>query len=144
MIKELSTGILDKAARCFKDVRKSLVEGAAFLHKISNERLYEGTYSSFGEFCEEGCQISQSFAAKLIKVHEHYILKGNVPRSQIGNIDNEKLYLAIALKGTPEEQALRAQTWSRSEIKAEIASKGGAECIHEHTVTICSKCHARV
>lgn len=139
-----ATNILKEAANCFKASRVSAIIGAGYLHRISAERLYEGQYASFGEFCEEACQISPSFAAKLIQIHEHYAIQGKITPSRLRGIDAEKLYLATRLPMKPEEQLMRADTWSRSEIKAELASKGGADCTHEKTITLCVTCHARV
>lgn len=139
-----STTILRDCASAFKEVRQNLIEGAALLYKIREEKLYEGKYSSFGAYCEEECQISQSFAAKVCHVYGHYVLEGGLQPKQIGQVDAEKLYLALRLPGDAEAQFTRASTWSRSDIKAELASKGVEECIHPSYVEICTVCHARI
>lgn len=139
-----STTILKETAELFAKARINLYYAAKRLYEIKEKDLWKGAYSSFGEYVESECQISQSFAAKLIRVHGHYVLEGGVKADQIREVDTEKLYLALRLPGTPEAQLTRASTWTRSEIKAEIASQGGEECSHETTVTICAHCHARI
>lgn len=136
--------VLERAAKCFTSARQSVMDGTPLLHEIREKRLYDGRYASFGEYVEQECQISQSFAAKLCKVYEHYVIQGGVARAQLKEVDSEKLYLAISLPGTPDFQAVRAQTWSRAEIKAELASNGGEECLHTEQVTICAHCHKRI
>lgn len=139
-----ATTILRDCASAFKEVRQNLIEGAALLYKIREEKLYEGKYSSFGAYCEEECQISQSFAAKLCQVYQHYVIAGKISPSVLRGVDTERLYLALRLPGEAEAQFTHAQTWSRSEIKAELASGGGAECTHPSTIEICVRCHARI
>lgn len=136
--------ILQETADQFKAVRGTLMIAAANLHRISANKLYVGQYASFGAYCEEACQISQSFAAKLVQVHEHYAIQGKITPSRLRGIDAEKLYLAKRLPMTPEEQLERAAFWSRSELKAELASKGGEECTHPSSIEICSTCHKRI
>lgn len=140
-----TTEILTNAKQCFDTARLKLMQGAEYLYLISKGNLYEGAYSSFGEFVEQGCQISQGMASKLIKVYEYYVVNGGLERTKLNEIDSEKLYLALNLPGTPEEKMVRAETWTRQEIKAELASKDGVDCTHDCPhVTICSSCNARV
>lgn len=117
------------------------------LWRIQESKAWESRFSSWNEFVEssDGLGKSASWASKQITVHKHYVIDGKVSHAKLENIDNERLYLAIKLPMSPEEQVVRAETWGRSEIKAELASKGGADCSHdcEH-VTICTRCHSRV
>lgn len=137
--------ILINAKECFDTARLKLMQGAEYLYLISKGNLYEGAYSSFGEFVEQGCQISQGMSSKLIKVYEYYVVNGGLSHAKLTEIDSEKLYLALNLPGTPEEKMVRAETWTRSEIRQELASKDGVDCTHDCPhVTICSSCNARV
>lgn len=139
-----TTTKLDQAAMCFVAVRQNLLQGAALLTEISEQNLWSGSHSSFGAYVESECQISQSFAAKLVKVYKYYVVEKQVPERQIEAIDAEKLYMAIALPGAVDQQIIRAQTWTRAEIRAELASDENGDCIHEKTVNICVRCHARI
>ena len=121
-MKEL-TGILERGAMFFTQARKNLLAGAAILHKISEEKLWEGTYSSFSEYLQEACQISDSLASKLIRVYTYFVLEGKVPQRKIEGVDLEKLYLAIHLPVPIAKQLASASTLSRSELKQELAEK---------------------
>lgn len=140
----LSTSILKDTARLFAQVRKDIFTAAQALYLISSRELWKGEYASFGAYVEQECQISPSFAAKLIAVWGHYIVEGKVGLGQLRHVDSEKLYLAMRLPLKAEEQLLRAQSWTRGELKAELASRGGVECDHESQITICARCHAKI
>jgi hypothetical protein len=139
-----SNTILVRAAKCFVSARQGLIEGASLLHEISTKGLWKGEYGSFGEYLERECQISQSFAAKLIKVYDTYAIQGQVSPEKLKEIDSEKLYLAIGLPGSAGDRLARAETLSRSELKAELASDENGDCQHESIINICAACHARV
>jgi hypothetical protein len=93
---------------------------------------------------ESECQISASYASKLVKTYEHYVIQGGLSHAKLKATDPEKLYLAIALKGSPERQAVKAETLSRQELKAETHEVDGKDCEHLTTIKICANCHARV
>jgi len=138
-----STIVLTDTANCFKMARRALLDGAHGLRDIQALKLWEGTYNSFGEYVEQECQISQSYASKLIKTYEHYIINGGVSHATLEGTDVEKLYLAISLTGTTHEQAVKAETLTRQEIKAELAVKDGVE--HECVpISICKTCSKRL
>lgn len=139
-----STTILKDCASAFKEVRRNVVVAAKMLWEISDKSLWKGEYTSFGEYVERECQISSSFAAKLVIVYGHYVIDSRASERQIEAVDAEKLYLASRLKLPMEQQLVRAESWSRQELKAELASGGGAECTHPSTIEICSRCHARI
>lgn len=135
----ITTTILDKTAECFTKGRKSFIEGAAGLYKIKQENLWEGVHSSFGEYVEQACGISQGQASKLLASFEHYVL-GGVSRETLAEVDNEKLYLLIDAPGTPEEKAEKAKLLSRSDIRAEKQETKP----HSHEwIEICKICHSR-
>jgi len=140
-----SFNILETAAGCFKQAQKNLIQGAAMLYRINSEKLWESNYSSFGEYVETECGISTSMASKLLKAYSFYAIEAKIPQQELESVDYEKLYLTVALKDlTPEEKLVRAKTWSRSEIKDELAQKDGKDCDHPETIRICSTCHKRV
>jgi len=137
--------ILETAASCFKQAQKNLIQGAALLYQINSEKTWESNYSSFGEFVEQECGISTSMASKLLKAYSFYAIEAKIPQQELENVDYEKLYLTTALKDmTPEEKLIRAKSWSRSEIKAELHQKDGKDCEHPETIHICATCHKRV
>lgn len=135
---------LKEAAKCFTEARKNLGDGAVLLHEIKEKEMWRQGYKSFGAYVESECQISQSFAAKLVQVYAHFVIQHGLNSNNLREIDAEKLYLALRLPSPPEKQLEQARLLSRSELKAEIASKGEEECKHETTITICASCHARV
>lgn len=141
---EIAATILDLAPQCFSSARQSIIEGAGYLHQIRERNLWQGRASSFGEYVENECQLSQGYASKLLKAYEHYVLNGGLSRQDIAGVDPEKLYLAIALPGTPQEQAIQAQTLSRSEIKTTAAATPEGECSHAAHITICAVCHKKL
>ena len=114
------------------------------LWKINDQKLWQDKFSCWGEFVEspEGLGKSQSWASKQLSVFSHYA--GKVSQIKMETIDNERLYLAMRLPGTPEEQVQRAELWDRQQIKQELASKDGKDCDHPVTIKICADCHARV
>ena len=142
---EITNSILQETAKCFTAARKNLMQGAAQLYKISKEDLWDnGQYSSFSEYLNGECQISDSFASKLITVYTHYVINGGVSQIKLESVDYEKLYLATKLTGDAEEQAVKAETLSRSEIKDELGSKDGVDCAHTNLIQICAHCGKRV
>ena len=137
----MSQSILHKAADCFIGVRKQFIEGAKLLHKISTEKLWEGQHGSFGEYVEQECQLSQSYASKLVQLYQYYAIEGGVSHAKLAAVDPEKAYSAMKLKGNPERQLAPALTLSRQELRTEVADKG-EEHAHEY-IEICVKCHKR-
>lgn len=145
---DLTLNILEQCKRSFQDVRANLIEATEALYLIKSEELWKSECSSFGEFCEQELQISQSFASKLLSNWQHYVMDGHLHKDDLVGVDYEKLYLAQRLPTVMidhfTEKLEKAKRWSRSEIKAELAEKNGEECKHEHTITICAACNKRV
>ena len=140
---EIKLTVLEECSSCFTSARQNLIRGARYLHDISVGKLWQDNFSSFGEFVEQECQISQSFASKLIAVYNHYLVSGGVSQRNLEGVDAEKLYLALKLPGSPEEQLTKAKTLSRGELKQQKEfEETGEEC--KHTTLICAKCHAKV
>lgn len=136
------SGVLEKAAECFTSARRNLVEGAAHLHLISSQNMWRGHTSSFGEFVEKHCHISESFAAKLCKIYDYFVVNGGVPRESLAGVDSEKLYLAMRLEGSAEEQVQKAQYLSRKDIKEQLKDEEFPDCQHEtfETYQKCLSC----
>lgn len=133
--------LLDETITIFQTIRSGVVLAMQKLYQVKEEGAWEGKYSSFGEFVEEGLGISQGFASKLLTVNKHYLLEGAVSPEQITGIDYEKLYMASKLGGRVEEQLAKAKTLSRSELKLEK----GDEDQHAHEpITICRHCSVRL
>ncbi len=147
MSTEIITDVLDLAAHCFGQARHKFVEGSAHLYKIQEEKLWEGKYSSFGEFVEQGCGISEAFASKLVKVYRYYHIEHGLSPRKLEAIDTEKAYMAINLNGNPEHKLLKAQEWNRQELKDELASgPNGEDCEHKVLVVkhFCKACSRAV
>lgn len=131
---------VDKAIFLVRLSDKAQSLSRAFVHKIFGEKSWEGRFSSWGEFVEAGLNKSPSWASKQIAVHEYYHLKGGLSQDKL-DFDNECLYLAIDLTGTPEEKVEKARVLSRSEIKEQkVFEKTGKE--HDHSY-ICRICHQK-
>ena len=113
------------------------------VYKVWKENLWEGRFSSFGEYIEspEGLGKSQGYASKLRNVEEHYVIDGGLSQENIAGIDTESLYLAARLPGTPEEQVAMARTLTRRELKE--TANDDTPCEHE-IVRMCRRCSLRV
>lgn len=137
----ISIPLLAETAAHFKDARGSLLLGAKGLYEISNEKLYQGLYSNFGEYVEEACGISQGYASKLISVYTHFTLNNGVSLEKLAEIDYEKLNMARTLTGTVDEQIAKAQTLSRRELREE---KNEEEPHTHEEIKICKICQIRL
>ncbi len=127
------TNPLEECAQSFKNARGSIYEGAMKLYAISEQEAWVGQFSSFSEYVELECQISKSYASKLLKSWRFYVVEGGVSQDKLVGTDPEKLYLALQLpSGTPEERLEQAQHLSRNDIKQAVFDKGGAPCEHPH------------
>lgn len=135
--------ILEKAAKCFTSARRKLIEGAKYLHEVKEKELWKDDHESFSEYLQEKCQVSDSFASKLIQVYDHFCIQGGVAPKELENADTEKLYLALKLPGNPDKQLSQALTLSRQELKSEINDPDDT-CKHEEKITICAGCHRRI
>lgn len=122
--------LLTKCKEIFNDARQSIFNGIVLLHTISTEKLWEGSYSSFGEFCEQELQLHPTQASRYLKAYEHYVIQGKVEFSQLKSVNPERLYLAASLNGSPEEQLVRAQNWTVEEIRLELREQKVGK--HEH------------
>lgn len=117
MTTSITPRTLEDAVDCFNTARYNLFEGAVHLHTISKQELWKDHASSFGEWVEENCKISQSMASKLISVVQHYEIEGGLSHEKLVGIDAEKLYLAAKLPLPTEEQLEHARTLTRAELK---------------------------
>lgn len=144
---ELSHQVLKEAADAFKSARRSVYEGAALLHRIKEESLYEGQFSSFNEYCETECQLSRGYVSKLLTAYEYYVIDQKVSPRNFYDIDYEKLYFSTKLPtGTPEQRLVKAREWSRDDFRAELSSKEGVDCAHpeDKHIVLCGVCSKRV
>lgn len=139
------TDILREAIKCFQSARQKVAEGMKYLYEISEKELWNnGEYNSFAEFCETGCGISKGFASKLLTVYKHYVIEGKVSQRNLSEVDPEKLYLAVSLPGSHDKQLVKAETWTREELRDELASGDDGDCKHENIIKICTRCKKRV
>lgn len=144
---KLTTTILKEAANCFSQARKNVYQGAEFLYQIQKHAMWEGSYSSFNEYVETECQLSKSYASKLIQVWTFYVIEGGLPQKDLLEIDAEKLYLSTKLpRGSVEQRLVRAREWSRDDMRAELASDEHGDCRHpkDKRVVLCGVCGRRL
>lgn len=128
MNKEISQQVLDKVKLLCNETRSNFLEVAALLYQIKNENMWEGFYSSFNEFVDD-CQISRSFASKLMKVHEAFVVHNGVSATKLIAVGYEKLYAVIPLlkQGKSVFEIIdMADTYSQSELREVIKA-----CEHE-------------
>lgn len=128
--------ILEVCKQKFLEARGKVADAMPLLWEIMEKNLWEDRYSSFGEYCD-ACEISRSFASRLATVHHHYTIEGGI--SRLNDVDPDKLYLAIKLTGSPQEQLAKAASLSRAELKEQTVFEKTGE---EHTCSpICRTCH---
>jgi hypothetical protein len=115
------------------------------LWKINEDELWKEKFSSFDEFVEspEGLDKSRGWASKNLAVYKFFVLEHGFTREQLEGIDNERLYLARALPGSPEKVLQQAIALSRGELKDEV--RDSAYGVHDHSLGEerwgrCSKC----
>lgn len=139
---------VDKAIYLVRLSDKASGASRELLYKVFTEKTWQDRFSSWGDFVEskDGLSKSQGWASKQLKVHTVFCIEGGKSPKEIEGIDNEVLYLSTNLQGTVDEKLVRAETWSRADMKKEIASKDGVDCTHpeDKRITICSCCNARV
>lgn len=136
--------ILEQCKEVFQDARRSVFEGIALLHQISEEKSWEGSYSSFGEYCEQELQLHPTAASRYLTSYKHFVIEGKQDFSTLKGIDPERLYLAAKLSMPVDQQLVRASSWGRRELRDELASHDGHDCEHPSTIKICAVCNKRV
>lgn len=136
VIEEMPQEPVDQAIFLVRVADRAVSATRHLLHRIFAEKLYEGRYSSFGEFVENGLGKSQGWASKQLAVYRHFHLEGGIGQDAL-ELDTEKLYLASKTEGTPEEQLSRAKTLTRSELKQE---KNEAQPHKGDFASICRTC----
>lgn len=127
--------ILEQCVEQFNKARGSVVAAMPLLFQVWEGELWNNKYSSLSEFLDV-CGISRSQASRLITVYARF--QGV---EQLNSVDPEKLYLALKLDGTPEEQFAKAATLSRAELKEQTHFEETGE---EHTCEFyCKTCHRK-
>lgn len=112
------------------------------VYRVFAEKLWEGRFSSFGEYVEspEGLGKSQGYASKL-KIIEEFRLKSGLSEEAISGIDYESMYLSLRAGGSPEEIVSKARSLTRAELRAERDELKD----HEHeAIEICKYCGKRL
>ena len=140
-MKSLSNNILTDCIEAFNQARGAIADALELLWSVNKQEAWKGSYNSFSEFCEDGLQISRSTGNQYVAIYQHYVAEGCITVKQLRNADMNKLYRAISLTGTPEQQYSKALTLSRSELRNEKTEEDGHECT---PVTVCSKCWKRM
>lgn len=127
----------------FKQARGYLMLAARSLYFVREQKAWESGFSSWNEFLGE-LQLDPAQASRLCAVVEHYLMKGGVELTQLKQVNPEKLYRAMRLPYTPQEQALRAATWTTQELKAELSrTPEGYEHMCE-AIKLCKTCGKRM
>ncbi len=137
---------VDAAIFLVKFADKASAMTRELLWKINEGELWKDKFASFDEFVEspDGLDKSRGWASKHLAVYKFFVLDNGFKREQLEGIDNERLYLARNLPGTPGKILAKAESLSRGELKDEVRdSEHGA-----HTCTLgeerwgkCTKCH---
>ena len=97
--------------------------------------------TDWGDFLRDEFDIGESFASKLMKIHQVLVIEGGVSQEDIEGIDGEKLYLVAGLEGSAQERVSMARTLTRREIKEQRNDQKP----HEHIpVAICKICSIRI
>lgn len=136
--------LLEKTEQLFHSARVSYLEAVAHLYKVQQTDAWKEKYDTWGEFVES-LGVSQSGASKMLTTYKHFVIEGAVSHAKLATVDLEKLYLATSLEGTPTEQLIKAETLSRSEIKAQRSfEESGHECEHPEEIRICKDCNKRL
>lgn len=132
-------GVIEETKALLGGVRQSLVKVMQNLHVIKESGEWRNEASTWGEFCEEGLNISQSMASKLLTAHSAWILRAGVSPDKLEGIDYEKLYLAAPLLegGNAEEVLAQARTLTRSELKQNNNEKAPHEGQFAELCTVC-------
>jgi len=89
------------------------------VYRVFAENLWEGHFSSFGEYVESpsGLGKSQGYASRLKSVEEYYIIESGMSPEDISGLDQDKLYELRKFEATPQEKVCMARTLTRQEIK---------------------------
>ena len=133
--------LLEKTEQLFHSARKTTIEAGMALKACIEEDAWKEKYETQGAFVES-LGLTTSGASKLLTVCSHYQL---VSPAKLAEVGVEKLYLATNLQGSPEEQFIKAESLTKTEIKAQrIYEDSGAECEHVETITICKHCNKRI
>lgn len=129
--------LLETTRESFSKVRRSIVEAMQYLWKVKETEAWKESYESFGEYVEQDLGISQGFASKLGTINKTYLLEGGLSHDKLEGVDYEKLYAASKLEGTAEEKLAKAQTLSRSELKAEKSDETPHTASFQEVCTVC-------
>lgn len=122
--KELS--ILDRTIYLARHIDSAVSVLRPLVYQVFAEKLWEGRFSSFGEYVEspDGLNKSQGYGSKL-KSTEKWRIESGTTEAEIAGIDNEVLYYAIKSGGDKEEILAKARTLNRDELKQERAEQDG-------------------
>jgi len=110
--------VLDTSIALSRQIVQAIDVLRPLVYQVYQEKLWEGRFSSFGEYVEspDGLNRSQGYASKL-RTTEQWRLDSGLAPEAIQGIDYEALYLSIKSGGTPEEVLAKAKTLSRTELK---------------------------
>lgn len=136
--------LIDKTIKAFADARGSVADAIESLYEVYKTEAWEGRYSSWSEFCEDGLQISKSLGSQYVAVYGYYIEESSLAVKLLREVDISKAYTALALPGTAIEKLDKARFLNRQELRAEASIKADGtehECVR---VCYCSICHRKM
>lgn len=119
-----TTTLLTDCIRAFTEARGKIADAMESLWKVHEAKAWEGEYESWTDFCEEGLKISHSTASQYVQIYDRYVNQGRLTVNQIRQVDPVKLYKALKLVGTPEQQYSTALTWRREDFKDDLKENG--------------------
>lgn len=135
-----------------RSIEYKFLELGERLKKISNERLYEPQWTSFGEYVGE-MKMSESTASKLINIYQKFIVDYGISRERL-LVSGDWSVLAEVLpivrdKESAEEALHMCKELSRQDIRKYIKEqKTGIDmrdCVHDfYTLQICRTCGEKV
>ncbi len=129
--------LLTECIAAFQDARGKIIDAIQTLYAVSDTEAWKDGYTSFSDFCESGLGISKSTGSQYLALYSRYAIEGGISLKQLRNVSPDKLYAAIKLNGTPEQQYSKALTLTRRELKEEH----GDDVPHDHAwIEYCSIC----
>lgn len=133
-----------------KRIESNFLELGERLSVIRSQRLYEGQFQTFAEFCFE-VKISESTASRLIAVYQKYCVEYGMNRDKLAAVSWSSLYQLLPVatdKKAAEDAIAETKEWKREDISKFVKEKTSpelAKCKHSNSylLRICNDCGER-
>lgn len=143
----------EKTLELKNDIEKSFIVLGEHLHRIYEEKLYEGQWESFQEYVDEFKNLSYQSAMKLIAIYQKFVLDYKFAPERIikaGGWTVLATLLPVVKNKTDAEKWLhQAEHNTRKDLSKEVHEiRTGVEmknCKHKDTykITVCRECGDR-